>query len=66
MGINGRFGLGFDVILEKIDSNGLSDGHIQRRAADKFIAQTGRIEDDVPADIAEANKQRARLLCGNG
>ena len=39
MGIDGRLGLGFDVILEKIDANGLTDGHIQRRAADKPVTQ---------------------------
>lgn len=65
MGVDGRFGLGFDVVLEKIDANGLTDGHIQRRAADKLVAQTGRIEDNVSPDIAQANKQRARFLGGN-
>ncbi len=65
MRIDGRFGLGFDVILEKIDSDGLTNGHIQRRAADELVAQTGRVEDDVSPDIAQANKQRARLFGGN-
>lgn len=66
MGINGRFGLCLDVIFQKIDANGLTDGHIQRRAADELVAQTGRIKHDVSANIAEANKQRARLFGGNG
>lgn len=66
MCVDGRFGLGFDIILEKIDANGLTDGHIQRRAADKLVAQTGGIEHDISPDIAQANKQRARLFGGNG
>ena len=66
MGIDGRFGLGFDVIFEKIDANGLSDGHIQRRAADEPVTQWWRIEHDISANIAEANKQRARFFGGNG
>ena len=39
MGIYGRLGLGFDVIFQKIDSDGLTDGHIQRRAADEPVTQ---------------------------
>lgn len=65
MGVDGRLGLGFDVVLEKIDANGLTDGHVQRRAANELVAQTGRIKHDVSANIAEANKQRARLFGGN-
>ena len=65
MCIDSRFGLGFDVIFQKIDSDGFPDGHVQRRAADKFVAQTGGIEHDISPDITQANKQRARLFGGN-
>ena len=65
MSIDGGFGLVFNVIFQEINTDSLTDGHIQRLSADKLEAFFLIAENDVPANKSEAHKQRARLFGGN-